>query len=111
MPLSEKGNEDSQESIVVAHSTVVPTSARPATSDTQMVPCCIDPRGQRTAQIQWHETPLTWLLYDEGGEPGEVLCPLIPAVAGVKQPLLHTAVIGPAIPHSGVLDGEQVEAR
>lgn len=28
MPLSEKGNEDSQESIVVAHSTVVPTSAQ-----------------------------------------------------------------------------------
>lgn len=67
------------------------------------------PRGQSTAQSCWQEILLTWLLDCEGDESREVLCPLVPAVAGVKEPLLHTAVIGPAVPHGGILDGEEVE--
>lgn len=76
-----------------------------------MVTCVFDPRWQSAAQSHWHEILLTWLLDSESDESGEVLCPLVPAVAGVEEPLLHTAIIGSAVPHSGVLDGEEVETR
>lgn len=69
------------------------------------------PQGQSAAQSCQHETLLTWLLDGEGDEPRDVLCPLVPAVAGVEEPLLHAAVVGPAVPHGGILDGEEVEAR
>lgn len=76
-----------------------------------MVTHAFSPKGQSAAQSCWHKILLTWLLDSEGDESGEVLCPLVPAVAGVEEPLLHAAVIGPTVPHGGILDGEVVETR